>query len=375
MSACIAITNENAIDHKTAMGLCETVVVDSWGFAANDPRYAVGCDAINEDVASGSLDYAKARFIDPDTARFNRYDPWEGDQLIAPSLHKYLYAYQNPTAYYDPTGNSSELLNKAKSAGRAYARKVINDLVDSTVNYVSEKVASLLPQEDDTALETGLKAPLIVGDALVVDPMKELATGGEELRKGNPVPAATAVGEAVIFSKGRLVTKFIPDSIKNKFSSKTAEESIDSPDSKTADATFEHTTPDGKTHTFSDTNQKRRSAENSNPDVKTPMYDKKIQFEKRRALEGKPKVVPNKNMADSHAEVGSMQQSLEKGNKGGVGTLIVDGQNIDGICGHCKKDIKPMADALELDKFNVVDKIKETTTTYIRDGKGKLIKQ
>jgi RHS repeat-associated protein len=48
--------------------------------------------------------YAKARYYDPETARFLAQDPFEGNLNTPPSLHKYLYAYQNPTVYVDPDG-------------------------------------------------------------------------------------------------------------------------------------------------------------------------------------------------------------------------------------------------------------------------------
>jgi RHS repeat-associated protein len=60
-----------------------------------------------EDTETGLL-YAKARFYDAETGRFLGQDAWEGEVLTPPSLHKYLYAYQNPTVYVDPTGNTTE---------------------------------------------------------------------------------------------------------------------------------------------------------------------------------------------------------------------------------------------------------------------------
>lgn len=53
------------------------------------------------------LIYAKARYYDPDTGRFLSQDPWEGDTTVAPSLNKYLYAYMNPLAFWDPDGRQS----------------------------------------------------------------------------------------------------------------------------------------------------------------------------------------------------------------------------------------------------------------------------
>ncbi|MBL4674513.1 MAG: hypothetical protein JKX81_19785 [Arenicella sp.] len=45
----------------------------------------------------------------PSHGRFISEDKWEGQQDVAPSLHKYLYTYQNPTVYVDPDGNAPVL--------------------------------------------------------------------------------------------------------------------------------------------------------------------------------------------------------------------------------------------------------------------------
>ncbi len=54
------------------------------------------------------LIYFGARFYDPDTARFINQDSYLGESLTPPSLHRYLYAYGNPTVWVDPTGNYNE---------------------------------------------------------------------------------------------------------------------------------------------------------------------------------------------------------------------------------------------------------------------------
>ncbi|WP_257385189.1 RHS repeat-associated core domain-containing protein [Tahibacter caeni] len=63
----------------------------------------IGFTGYLKDRESG-LYYAKARYYDPATARFTTEDPEPGRDLEPPSLHRYLYAYANPTAYTDPTG-------------------------------------------------------------------------------------------------------------------------------------------------------------------------------------------------------------------------------------------------------------------------------
>ncbi|VUD69435.1 hypothetical protein TDB9533_04804 [Thalassocella blandensis] len=49
----------------------------------------------------------KARFYDPDVGRFMNQDTYLGEHGTPPSLHRYLYAYSNPTVYVDPDGHKS----------------------------------------------------------------------------------------------------------------------------------------------------------------------------------------------------------------------------------------------------------------------------
>ena len=82
---------------------------DAWGQKRNETGTSYNrfsFTGYEEDKETG-LHYAKARYYDPDTGRFLGEDSWEGDNQIAPSLHKYLYAYQNPTVYVDPDGNQT----------------------------------------------------------------------------------------------------------------------------------------------------------------------------------------------------------------------------------------------------------------------------
>mgnify|MGYP000903252323 CR=1 FL=1 len=50
------------------------------------------------------LYYFKARFYDPELGRFASADPYLGDTLTPPSLHRYLYAHANPLTFVDLTG-------------------------------------------------------------------------------------------------------------------------------------------------------------------------------------------------------------------------------------------------------------------------------
>ncbi len=49
--------------------------------------------------------YAKARFLDPKLGRFISQDSFLGQIDEPPSLHRYLYANDNPTTYVDEDGH------------------------------------------------------------------------------------------------------------------------------------------------------------------------------------------------------------------------------------------------------------------------------
>ncbi|MGQ9610193.1 MAG: RHS repeat-associated core domain-containing protein [bacterium] len=48
--------------------------------------------------------YLRARHYNPAYGRFISMDPWQGDIFEPATLHKYVYAYNNPLNYIDPTG-------------------------------------------------------------------------------------------------------------------------------------------------------------------------------------------------------------------------------------------------------------------------------
>ncbi len=49
--------------------------------------------------------YNRARYYDQNIGRFNRMDPFAGNNQDPQSLHKYLYVHANPINNIDPTGN------------------------------------------------------------------------------------------------------------------------------------------------------------------------------------------------------------------------------------------------------------------------------
>jgi RHS repeat-associated protein len=53
------------------------------------------------------LYHAKARYLDPSLGRFLTQDSFLGQIDEPPSLHRYLYANDNPTIFVDPTGHAA----------------------------------------------------------------------------------------------------------------------------------------------------------------------------------------------------------------------------------------------------------------------------
>ena len=84
---------------------------DAWGNLRSSTDTAAnpfGFTGHEMDGESG-LVYARARFYDPVIGRFLSHDPEVVEASNPPSLHRYLYAYQNPTVFVDPTGRKAEL--------------------------------------------------------------------------------------------------------------------------------------------------------------------------------------------------------------------------------------------------------------------------
>ncbi len=50
------------------------------------------------------MQYLRARYYDANSGRFNRADPFEGDNYDPQSLHKYAYAHSDPINNVDPSG-------------------------------------------------------------------------------------------------------------------------------------------------------------------------------------------------------------------------------------------------------------------------------
>ncbi|HET8941682.1 MAG TPA: RHS repeat-associated core domain-containing protein [Rudaea sp.] len=120
------LTQQGAVDSRTKFDAWgEIVAQQGIGGAVTTPETdgttapLIATD--NQDISftgyikdsESGLYYAKARYYDPRIARFTTEDPEQGKAMNPPSLHRYLYAYANPTVYVDPTGKIETLANGA----------------------------------------------------------------------------------------------------------------------------------------------------------------------------------------------------------------------------------------------------------------------
>nr|WP_306673808.1 RHS repeat-associated core domain-containing protein [Tahibacter caeni] len=180
---------------------------------ASTDNQPIGFTGYLKDTESG-LYYAKARYYDPATARFTTEDPEAGKDLEPPSLHRYLYAYANPTAYVDPTGRQTYTSEAAIARARsllktddernAFDRGAEKYLVESanrgqeTNGLIYGTLSSLADILYGTA-EFGLSA----GGALLfdyktnefVDTLAKGVTETAEVIRGGPVPILDSYAE------------------------------------------------------------------------------------------------------------------------------------------------------------------------------------
>ncbi|MCB1605239.1 MAG: RHS repeat-associated core domain-containing protein, partial [Xanthomonadales bacterium] len=104
------------------------------------------------------LYYANARYYDANTGTFLREDPLFGNIENPPSLHRYNYAYANPTYYTDPTGQYGEF-------GHYYTTYYVALGVGYSANEARQLAAySQFPDEVESYDATTLQARAIGDD-------------------------------------------------------------------------------------------------------------------------------------------------------------------------------------------------------------------
>lgn len=201
---------------------------DAWGNFRSESGTSFNKFAFtgHEKDTETNLYYFKARYYDPDTGRFLSQDPYLGEAGTPPSLHRYLYAYGNPSVYVDLNGYSNsfvdEIVDKANDivvdAVVDFAVEKTKEVFDMTVDYAKEKFDERFPE--DSLKREALLAPVTVVEVLVVEPVDAVGTMVVEVKNGEYKNAAIAGGMAVAGTKAKAIGNFgkklVPDAVKDK---------------------------------------------------------------------------------------------------------------------------------------------------------------
>lgn len=171
------------------------------GSTANDHRFA----GQRLDPATG-LYYMRARYYDPEVARFISRDPWSGDVENPMTLHSYMYAFDNPVNAVDPTGEFSmmsisiSIAIVGTLATLAYnnvykpAKDVYDELVEIKVN-----IPNMRLNESSTRDQLGITPVSIAAAYDDDDVTKAVNLGGGSVEKAYGVvfKMSTDVGKWV----------------------------------------------------------------------------------------------------------------------------------------------------------------------------------
>ena len=187
---------------------------DAWGKLrrqAGSSWNRFGFTGYERDEETG-LYYAKARYYDPEVGRFLSHDPQDGDLTTPPSLHKYLYAYGNPTVYVDPTGEYVETALDVASFGIGIYSLTQNleegnvggallDVLGLTLDAVAIALP-LVPGGASAGLK-GLRALNAGTDLMTVSRGARLLDRGFKTARAvdQSINAGLAVGQAIQYAK------------------------------------------------------------------------------------------------------------------------------------------------------------------------------
>ena len=158
---------------------------DAWGNVREEEDHTdvnpFGFTGHEHDDETGLI-YARARFYDPEIGRFLSHDPVDGDPLNPPSLHRYLYAYANPTVYVDPSGQIGILNDLADTFSENGVGKALDLVRDVKQKHGGLAALPLVPiggilGVTSEAIAFGLEALNVAANAVVAGLAPDSAIG------------------------------------------------------------------------------------------------------------------------------------------------------------------------------------------------------
>ncbi len=132
--------------------------------------------------SASNLYYMRARYYDPELGRFISRDPVKGDLNNPQSLHPYVYSFNNPVNFSDPSG---EYIDTAIDvAFLAY------DLCQGNWGWAAVDVGMmLLPVANTAIVRGGAKAVQTAKQASRMEKLQEAAKVGREVHQAMEYPA------------------------------------------------------------------------------------------------------------------------------------------------------------------------------------------
>jgi RHS repeat-associated protein len=113
------------------------------------------------------LYYLRARYLNPGTGRFMTMDTFEGTQTDPLSLHKYLYAGDNPVNDIDPTGHETQSTQLGTIGGLSYLATRIASAGTQAFFRVANLVTRVLINQEKIILYTESAAALLTAGTVV----------------------------------------------------------------------------------------------------------------------------------------------------------------------------------------------------------------
>ena len=113
--------------------------------------------------------YLRARYYQPDIGRFLTTDPVEGFPNSPMTLHRYLYGYDNPNSYIDPSG-SLTTLEKVMVAGIVtnLAVMAVGNFSEPGQNVMYPSLAQNVYPEKPTLSDSTLQGSFLLCSSILI---------------------------------------------------------------------------------------------------------------------------------------------------------------------------------------------------------------